>query len=233
MAFAPSSASPNATAFPTPPAPHLADRAGLGGSEGCAPGCDEAGVVGVEPAWTVRPEQHRIHRSHRADDGALDLDPGRRRFLVGVGDVDPVVVPGRAPLEQLVEPDAELGRNQQVVGDLDAPHAARERVQPRGLRGGDVVADESEASLRHEPFPLAACLRIPGPPRECRRLPRSTRRRIASPRRRRRSESGLRWPCGRFAGATRDFVSNEGGRPGRAGGPRKPGAGRDVGEAVQ
>ena len=117
-----------------------------------APGRDEAGVIGVESTRAVRREHDRVDRADRAHERALDRDPRRRPLLVGVGDVDPVVVPRRAPLEQRVEPDPQLGRDQQIVGDLDTPHATRDRVQPRRPRGGDVVADESEANLLHEPF---------------------------------------------------------------------------------
>ena len=130
---------------------HLADRARPGGAERRAPRRDEAGVVGIEPARAVRREHDRVDRPHRPDQRLVDPDPCRRPLLVGVGDVDPVVVPGRAMIEELVESGALLGGDQQVVGDLDAAHSARERVQPRGLRGGDVVADESDANLLHEP----------------------------------------------------------------------------------
>ena len=151
MRSAPSAASPNAIARPTPPAPTWQTGAGPRGAEGRAPGRDEAGVVGIEPPRAARPEQHRVDRPHRPDHRLVDPDPRRRALLVRVGDVDPLVASGRAAVEQLVESGSLLGRYQQVVGDLDAPHPGRERVQPRGAGCGDVVADESEPNLLHEP----------------------------------------------------------------------------------
>ena len=84
-----------------------------------------------EDLETVRPlVEEELEAAH-------GVEPGRRRpFLVRMGDVDTVVAPVRASIEERVEPEAELGRDQQVVPYRDPLKRARERMQPRGLRGG-------------------------------------------------------------------------------------------------
>ena len=63
-------------------------------------------------------------------EAAHGVESGRRRpFLVRMGDVDSVVAPVRTAIEELAEPEAQLGRDQQVVPDRDPLKSTRERMQ--------------------------------------------------------------------------------------------------------